>query len=114
MFIENEEEELIKEIDEYGNIIYRNKERYYHRENGPSIICSNGSKYWHKNGQYHRLNGPAIECSGGSKYWFQNNKKHRLDGPAVIWSNGHKEYWIEGKSYSKEDYETKKNTCKPT
>jgi hypothetical protein len=48
------------EIDNIGNIFWRNKK-----------------------GDLHRLDGPACEYWGGNKYWYQNGLCHRLDGPAV-------------------------------
>ena len=45
----------------------------------------------------HRDNGPAIEWTDGSKRWYKEGRRHRLDGPACENNDGHKEYWIEGK-----------------
>ncbi len=80
MFIENEED-LIKITNRYGDIFYKNKEGEHHRLNGPAIIYSDGTKYWMKHGEYHRLDGPAIE-----------------------YSNGEKEYYLKGRCYSEEIY----------
>ena len=47
-----------------------------------------GNKYWlTENGEYHREDGPAIEYTDGSKHYFQNNIRHRLDGPAREYSD---------------------------
>jgi hypothetical protein len=73
-------EELIREVDEYGNVTYYNKE-----------------------GQLHRLDGPAYEGSDGTKTWCQNGKRHRLDGPAVEWGDGSKFWWLNGKYYRTEE-----------
>jgi len=57
-----------------------------------------GDKVWKlPNGELHREDGPAIEYSNGSKEWFLNNVRHREDGPAVEWYDGCKEWWIKGK-----------------
>ena len=59
---------------------------------------------WYKNGYLHREDGPAIEYTNGSKEWFINGKFHREDGPARIYSNGYKEWWLNGTRYTEEDY----------
>jgi hypothetical protein len=38
---------------------------------------------WYKDGKLHREDGPAIEWSFGTKEWWVAGKRHRLDGPAV-------------------------------
>ena len=48
---------------------YRNSNGEVHREDGPAIEYSNGTKYWYLNGKRHRENGPVVEC-GAYKYWF--------------------------------------------
>ena len=54
-------------------------------ENNPICeIDEYGIKRWKLNGELHREDGPAIEFSDGSKYWYKHDKPHRLDGPAVI------------------------------
>ena len=67
-----------------------------HREDGPAIEYSNGTKEWYINGKRHRLDGPAIEYANGSKLWYPNGMVHREDGPAIETSNGGKSWWING------------------
>ena len=43
-----------------------------HRDDGPAVIFSNGSKAWYKNGERHREDGPAVIYSDGSKVWYKN------------------------------------------
>ncbi len=44
-------------------------------------------------------------CGGTKiKVWYVNGKKHRDDGPAVEYPNGHKFWWLDGKSYSQEEW----------
>ena len=74
--------EIIKSIDKYGTIRYKNEY-----------------------GQYHREDGPAYEDTNGYKVWYINDKTHREDGPAVIYSNGFTEYCLNGIEYSLEDYD---------
>ncbi len=93
----------INRINKYIRYIFNGC--YYHRENGPAIIHSDGTKVWFQNGRHHRLGHPAVEYPNGTKYWYKEGKKHRLDGPAVEYFDGHKEYWINGTAYSSEkDY----------
>jgi len=66
------------------------KKAILHRGNDlPAIECSNGSKWWYKEGKLHRENDkPAIEWSNGSKEWWKEGKRHRdNDKPTVIWDN---------------------------
>ncbi len=82
-------------------------ERHYikgdklHREDGPAIEWSNGTKEWWFGGVLHREDGPAIEQKDGTKQWFKNGKRHREDGPAVEWSSGKKSWHLEDKHYYK-------------
>jgi hypothetical protein len=73
---------------------YRNGQR--HREDGPAIELSDGHKEWHQNGQFHREDGPAREWSDGSKDWYRNGQLHREDGPAIEYSDGRKEWYRNG------------------
>jgi len=70
-----------------------------HREDGPAIEDANETKYWYQNGELHREDGPAVEWTDGTKYWYIDGKRHREDGPAVKWSNGQKEWYIDGKRH---------------
>ena len=67
------------EVDEHGNRFYCNNAGEWHRENGPAIEWSNGTKIWYQNGQLHRIGGPAIVCTNGHKEWWQNGRRHRTD-----------------------------------
>ena len=75
-----------------------------HRIGGPAYIGSSGYEAWYKEGKYHRLDGPAVIFAGGKEYW-KDGERHRLDGPAFIHTEGLKEYWIEGKKYTKEEFD---------
>ncbi len=54
---------------EYGNICYY-EDNELHREDGPAVEYTTGSKAWYTNGEYHREDGPAVEYSSGSKSWY--------------------------------------------
>lgn len=54
-----------------------------------------GRSYW-RDGLRHREDGPAIEYSKGSKEWYKDGLRHREDGPAVIWSFGIQQWWVNG------------------
>ena len=43
-----------------------------HREDGPAIIYSDGTKKWFFQGQLHRKGGPAIEYPDGTCEWYVN------------------------------------------
>jgi hypothetical protein len=88
-----------------------------HREDGPAIEYTNGSKEWYLNDELHREDGPAVESSSGTKMWWLNGNLHREDGPAVEWTNDTKEWWLNGKQYSEEDWKKEvaqlNNPCSP-
>ena len=67
-----------------GNVYYYNSKYEIHREGGPAIEASNGSKYWYLNGNCHRTDGPAIEEANGSKYWYINGIKYSEEEFNVI------------------------------
>jgi len=97
-----------------GNLIF-------HREDGPAVEYSDGTKYWFINGKLHREDGPAIEQYNGTnewyingklhrqyngdKWWYINGKRHREDGPAIEY-NEYKLCWFinDEEYYSKADY----------
>jgi hypothetical protein len=60
-----------------------------------------------KNGDLHRTDGPAYENSGYIEWWI-DGLLHREDGPARLFSDGTGWYYLDGKSYSKGDWEIKK------
>ena len=93
----------IIETNDYTTYWY-NRKRELHRENGPAVEYSDGTKKWYKNGKRHREDGPAIEWSNGNKYWYIEGKLHRTNGPAIENSNGSKSWYIEGKEYTEEKY----------
>jgi hypothetical protein len=80
--------------------VYR-KDSLLHREDGPAVEYSNGSKCWYLNGLRHREDGkPAIEYFDGYKAWLVHGKRHRIEGPARIWPEETKqipEWWLHGK-----------------
>lgn len=75
---------------------WRNDEGELHREDGPAMVCENGSKDWYWNGKLHREDGPATECGNGYKAWFLNGQRHREDGPAIEYANGITEWYLNG------------------
>ena len=83
-----------------GDIRFYNDKGELHREDGPAIEWSNGSKNWCINGKLHREDGPAIILSNGYKGWLINGKKHRVDGPAIEWYDGTKWWYLNGIRYT--------------
>jgi hypothetical protein len=72
------------------------KEGKYHRLDGPACEYHDGTKFWSKEGKYHREDGPAVQNKNGSNFWYKNGRHHRLDGPAVEFSNGNKIWFVDG------------------
>jgi hypothetical protein len=83
--IKNELPELTEWLNEQG---------LYHRDDGPAIEWSDGSREWYVNGKNHRLDGPAVEWSDGGREWWVDGKCHRLDGPAIEKSDGRINWWV--------------------
>jgi hypothetical protein len=75
--------------------LYRNPEIYEveldkRASIGIYIIC------YYENVRPHRDDGPAIIYSCGTKDYYRNGFLHRDDGPARIYADGTKEYWQNG------------------
>jgi len=62
-----------------------------HKEDGPAVIMTSGTKAWFIHGQMHRTDGPALMLSDGKNVWYYNGKRHREDGPAH--EGGSKKQW---------------------
>lgn len=75
-----------------------------HHTDGPAIEYADGDKWWYQGGQLHRIDGPAIVDERGSKHWFQNNQLHRIDGPAVEYANGEKFWYINGEELCEAEF----------
>ena len=86
-------------INESGTKTWFNEEGEYHRDHGPAIEYTDGTKEYYLYGKRHREDGPAIEYSNGTKWWYLNGLLHRLDGPAIEWADGEKSYWINNIRY---------------
>jgi len=86
-----------------------------HREDGPAIKLSNGTKSWFINGNRHREDGPAIEYADGATSWYKNGKLHREDGPATEHADGSKFWFLDNKDYTKEEFDKeitrRNNSC---
>ncbi len=101
------------EIDIEGNIMWKDIDGKFHREDGPAIIKTDGSYAWFFHGVIHRNGGPAIESilpnnlselytKNNIKHqtkkteWFNQGFKHRIDGPAVEDYNGDTFWYLFG------------------
>lgn len=57
-----------------GNTIkWLTEDDLLHREDGPAIAHSSGTKMWYINNKLHRMDGPAIEYFDGVKVWYFND-----------------------------------------
>lgn len=65
---------LIRKVDSFGTVRYRNRDGLLHREDGPAVERSNGSREWFLDGQRHREDGPAIEYHDGTHEWYLDGK----------------------------------------
>ena len=78
-------------------------------------ITEDGDKYYHSDEEMsirHREDGPAIEYSDGSKSWWINNTLHRKDGPARESADGSKVWCLNGIKYSEEEFNEKMKPSK--
>lgn len=68
----------------------------------------NGNVEWYKDGLLHRENGPALEYSIGTKIWCLNGKRHREDGPAFEWFfkwfSGGQAWYLHGIEYTEDEF----------
>jgi hypothetical protein len=103
---------------EYRVTVSNSETRWYklgtnqlHREDGPAIEHSDGTKHWYLNGKRHREDGPAIEFPDGTKEWYLNGKYHREDGPAIEFSDGTKIWYLNGKRLTEQDFLARTNSC---
>ena len=62
----------------------------------------------------HREDGPAVVCADGSKAWYINGKLHREDGPAVVYADGSKSWYINGELLAEEEFNAHMNPVELT
>lgn len=74
------------------------------------VEIENGTKIWrNEKGLFHRDDGPAIEFSDGTKEWYKDGMRHREDGHAVERAGGIKEWWLNGVEYTPIQFRIKMN-----
>ena len=96
MGVQANDPSLIREVDRVGTVRYRNSDDQLHREDGPAVERSDGTREWWLDGDLHREDGPAIEFPDGFREWWIDGQLHREDGPAVEFPSGTREWWIDG------------------
>ena len=79
--------------------IYLDTKGRLHRDDGPAIVWSSGTKQWYQHGERHRDEGPAVIWASGTKVWYQHDRIHRDDGPAMINKEGMKHWYQHGKRH---------------
>ncbi len=87
-----------------GTCWYQEETDIVHREDGPAVEKSNGTKVWHINGKLHRVDGPAYERANGPKYWYFEGMLHREGGPAIEMPDGSKYWYIHGESLTEQQF----------
>jgi len=80
-----------------GNRLWCNEKNQLHREDGPAVEFTSGTKEWFINGKRHREDDPAVEWVNGDKEWYIKGKRHREDGPAIEYADGSKVWYLNGK-----------------
>ncbi len=61
---------VTKTVNFFGGVECTNEHGHLHREDGPAVIASIGSKYWYINGHLHREDGPAVILAKGDKVYY--------------------------------------------
>jgi len=78
---------------------------------GPNPAHAAPCKAYYVNGLLHRDHGPAIEWSNGTKEWYRFGRPHREDGPAIELAPGEQRYddssvyWLNGEKVECKDNE---------
>ena len=84
-----------------------------HRIGGPAVTYPDGSEEWYEHDELHRTGGPAIRYPDGGYTWYDNGYLHRENGPAISHPHMppsgagffiHKQWWLNGASYTEEEY----------
>jgi hypothetical protein len=52
-----------------------------------------------------------ITYPDGSQEWYKDGKVHREDGPAVIETDGYQYWYLNGREYTKEEFDKQTKTC---
>ena len=73
------------------------------------VECFGTRRYYSSDNQLHRDEGPAVEYTNGTKYWYQNGLPHRIDGPAIEYKSGHKEWWLNGEELTEAEFNQRVN-----
>jgi hypothetical protein len=90
-------------IDVLGSKCWYNNKGELHREDGPAIESTYGTKRWYIHGKLHREDGPAVEWQNGANEWLVNGEYHREYGPAIEFSNGDKQWYLNNKLVYSDD-----------
>ena len=56
------------EVNTYGTRWYRNAMGQLHRDDGPAVEWSNGTKSWYQNGLRHRTDGLQLSTQTAAKF----------------------------------------------
>lgn len=60
MGVQSNDPSLIRKVDRAGTVRYRNSDDQLHREDGPAVERSDGSRFWYRNGE--RLSEEEFEA----------------------------------------------------
>lgn len=69
-------------------------------EKNYKVTANEYGTFWTKDGVYHREDGPAMEYTDGTKIWWINGKLHREDGPAFEFPDGTQAWWLDGVQFN--------------
>ena len=76
-----------------------------------------GDKFYYSDREMknlHREDGPAVEWSNGTKEWWIDDKRHREDGPAIEYADGAKSWYINDKHLTEDEFNARINPVELT
>lgn len=68
---------MLFEINDNAHLMWKNKDGFVHREDGPAVIETDGSLYYYDSGLLHRDNKPAIIKPNEAYYYYERNRYYR-------------------------------------
>lgn len=95
-------EQLCTGVFHLNDVEYHYSRGHLHREDGPAVTFSNGTKQWFRGGLRHREDGPAVEYVNGAREWHHRGRLHREDGPAMISEYGECRWYSHGLLHKEE------------
>ena len=69
-----------REYSRTGLVRWYDDEGFYHREDGPAAVWSDGRQLWYRRGRSHFAHGPSDLWSDGTLRWYEDGWRPRGRG----------------------------------